>query len=136
MNVVVDTNVIVSGLLKPFSPSGEILRWVADGRLRLCYDARILLEYEEVLRREKFGFDADHVAILVDMVREMGLCVAGTPLKQSLPDPADEMFVEVADNPECLLLITGNRKHFPPTACGNVKVLNLREFITFFKQID
>lgn len=134
MKVVIDTNVIVSGLLKPFSPSGEILRWVADGRLCLCYDVRILLEYEEVLRREKFGFDADQVAILVDMIREMGLCVTGNPLKIPLPDPADEMFVESAGTPECGILVTGNRKHFPTKACGNVKVLSPREFVTFIKR--
>ena len=134
MNVVIDTNVLVSGLLKPFSPSGEILRWIADGQLRLCYDARILLEYEEVLRREKFGFNADHVAILMDMIREMGLCITGSPLKKSLPDPADEMFVEVAFSPECGVLVTGNRQHFPQKACPHVKVLSPREFVTYLKR--
>ncbi len=132
MNVVIDTNVIVSGLLKPFSPSGEIMRWIADGKLRVCYDARILLEYDQVLRREKFGFDPALVAALVDVIKEMGLCTADGPLKMRLPDPADEMFAEVASSPECGILVTGNSKHFPKKACGDVKVLNPREFVTFF----
>lgn len=133
MNVVIDTNVIVSGLLKPFSPSGEIMRWIADGKLQVCYDARILLEYDQVLRREKFGFDPSLVAVLVDAIKEMGICTAGSPLRMRLPDPADEMFAEIASSPECGILVTGNSKHFPPKACGDVKVLNPREFITFFR---
>ena len=130
MNVVVDTNVIVSGLLKPFSPSGEIMRLIADARLRVCYDARILLEYEQVLHREKFGFDPALVTVVLDSMKEMGLCIAGTPTQKKLPDPDDEMFIEIASNPECGLLITGNSKHFPKKACGHVKVMTPREFVT------
>lgn len=44
MKVVLDTNVVVSGLLSPFGPPGEIVRMTADGFLELCYDARILSE--------------------------------------------------------------------------------------------
>ena len=133
MNVVIDTNVIVSGLLKPFSPSGQIIRWVADGKLAIWYDARILLEYEQVLRREKFGFDPIMVAVLLDAIKEMGVCAVGSPIQVRLPDPADEMFVEVAGDPQCRLLLTGNSKHFPQKACGKVKVLSPREFMAFFE---
>jgi putative PIN family toxin of toxin-antitoxin system len=129
VKVVIDTNVIVSGLLKPFSPSGKIISLVADGKIQICYDARILLEYDQVLRREKFGLDLSLVAILMDLIKEMGFCATGRPLKVRLPDPADEMFVEAASEAQC---VTGNGKHFPQKACGNVKVLTPREFLGFF----
>lgn len=57
MLAVLDTNVVVSGLLKPYSSAGYIVRLVAEGALQVAYDARILLEYREVLARPKFGFD-------------------------------------------------------------------------------
>jgi len=136
VKVVIDTNVIVSGLLKPFSPSGEIVRMVADGKIQICYDARILLEYDQVLRREKFGFDPSLVAILMDLIKEIGLCFTGSPLKIHLPDQADEMFVEAASDSQCRILITGNGKHFPQKACGNVKVLTPREFLVFFTRCE
>jgi predicted nucleic acid-binding protein len=47
MRIVVDTNVLVSGLLSPFGPPGVIVSLTAAGRLSLCYDARILAEYAE-----------------------------------------------------------------------------------------
>jgi putative PIN family toxin of toxin-antitoxin system len=136
VNVVIDTNVIVSGLLKPFSPSGEIVRLVADGKIRICYDARILLEYEEVLLRPKFGFEPTLIAVLMDSIRELGVCTAGNPLKVRLPDPADEMFVEIANDSQCRLLITGNSKHFPQKSCSPVKVMTPREFLTFIIRTD
>ena len=136
MNVAVDTNVIVSGLLKPFSPSGEMIRMVADGKIRICYDARNLLEYEEVLLRPRFGFEPTLVAVLMDSIREMGVCTTGNSLKTRLPDPTDEMFVEIANDPQCRLLITGNIKHFPQQSCSPVKVMTPREFITFFARTE
>ena len=57
MRIVLDTNVLVSGLLTPFGSSGEIVRMVFSGELILCIDARILSEYKEVLNRPKFKFD-------------------------------------------------------------------------------
>ena len=40
MIIVLDTNVLVSGLLTPFGSSGEIIRMVSAGKLILEYDSR------------------------------------------------------------------------------------------------
>ena len=61
MLLVVDTNVLVSGLLQARGPSGQIVRGLANGALNLAFDARILIEYQEVLRRPKFRFDPELV---------------------------------------------------------------------------
>ncbi|MBH0201413.1 MAG: putative toxin-antitoxin system toxin component, PIN family [Nitrospira sp.] len=76
MKVVVDTNVLVAGLLSPFGPPGEILRMVASGTLRLCVDARILTEYEEVLARPKFRFNTEQTRALIDHIQAEGFSVA------------------------------------------------------------
>ena len=44
MIIVLDTNVLVSGLLKGNSKPGTIVRMVAAGKLKLAYDSRILNE--------------------------------------------------------------------------------------------
>jgi predicted nucleic acid-binding protein len=44
MKIVLDTNVLVSGLLQPLGPSGQIVRLVASGELVLCYDPRMHLK--------------------------------------------------------------------------------------------
>ncbi len=56
MKIVLDTNVLVSGLLTPYGAAAEIVRLIASGVLSVCYDTRILLEYQEVLARPKFQF--------------------------------------------------------------------------------
>lgn len=129
MKVVIDTNVLVSGLLKPHNHPGTVVRLLAGGKLQAVYDARILSEYREVLHRPLFGFSSSDVDALLDYVKDSGLLVTAPPLKIHLPDPDDEPFLEVAMAEPGTVLITGNKKHFPPRACGKVTVYNPAEFM-------
>ena len=134
MKIVLDTNVLVSGLLTPFGPSGEIVRMVSAGELILYIDARILSEYEEVLHRPKFKFDKDNIRILLDFIRLYGQFVSSLPLKNRLPDPDDEPFLEVAIAGKVRSLITGNIVHYPPLSREEIKIFSPSEFLEFFRK--
>jgi putative PIN family toxin of toxin-antitoxin system len=133
MKIVLDTNVLVSGLLQPFGPSGQIVRLVASGELILCHDSRILAEYREVLLRKKFSFDPERVHALLEEIRANGIPVAARPLATRLPDPDDEPFLEIALTGEAQCLVTGNIKHYPAAARHGVAVLSPRSFIEHFR---
>jgi len=134
MKIVLDTNALVAGILSPFGPCGEIVRMISSGELTLCFDALILAEYDEVLRRSKFGFDKDKVATLLDHIKHRGHTVASSPIPQSLPDPDDEPFLKVAIAGQAMCLVTGNPSHFPSKLCQRQKVLSPSEFLTFYKR--
>ena len=133
MRIVLDTNVLVSGLLTPFGSSGEIVRMVFSGELILCIDARILSEYKEVLNRPKFKFDKNRIAILIDFIMQYGQVVSSSPLKRSLPDPDDESFLEVAIAGKVKTLITGNKVHYPSASREGIEVLSPSEFIELIR---
>ncbi len=65
MRVVLDTNVLVSGLLNPDGSPGRVLDLFLAGGITLLVDDRILGEYRAVLPRPKFGFDTNDVADLL-----------------------------------------------------------------------
>ncbi len=134
MNIVLDTNVLVAGLLTPFGPCGEIVRMVSSGELTLSLDARILTEYQEVLDRPKFKFDKDKVAALLDHVEHRGVTVASSPLPQHLPDIDDEPFLEVAIAARSICIVTGNQVHFPTELSQEVMVLSPSDFLVFYKK--
>lgn len=134
MNIVLDTNVLVAGLLTPYGPCGEIVRMISSGEPTLCFDARILAEYNEVLRRPKFKFDENRVAALLDHLAHHGCTIASRPLTQSLPDTDDEPFLEVALAGRAVCLVTGNKLHFPPKQRQGVKIFSPREFSGFYKK--
>jgi len=129
MKIVLDTNVVVSGLLSPFGPPGEIMRLVSAGEISLCLDARVLTEYAEVLARPKFAFDQDAIAALLDLISHEGQTVAAAPLPVSLPDPDDNPFLEIALSGMAAYLVTGNLAHFPIELRLGVEVVSPAEFV-------
>ncbi len=133
MIVVVDTNVLVSGLLSPFGPPARIVRLIASGDLAICHNAAILSEYEAVLRRPRFQFSPDAVEDLLEYIRTYGILATARPLPAPLPDPDDEVFLEVARSGGAECLVTGNIRHFPEKRCCGVRILSPREFIDFFR---
>lgn len=134
MRVVIDTNVLVAGLLSPFGRPGEVVRMIAAGSLSLLYDARIIAEYIQVLKRPKFSFSPEHIEALLDQVKAVGVIVASDPLSVRLPDEEDEAFLEVALAGRAECLITGNLKHFPSAARQGMRVLTPAEFLDFYRQ--
>jgi uncharacterized protein len=129
MKIVLDTNVLVAGLLSPFGPCGDITRMVFSGSLTLCIDARVLSEYHEVLRRPKFHFDSEKITSVLDYIGHSGWVVSSVPLSASLPDPDDEPFLEIAISGSADYLVTGNAIHFPPELCQGVKVVSPTDFL-------
>lgn len=129
MRIVLDTNVLVSGMLHAHGASGQIVRRVALGDLALAFDARILDEYEEVLRRPKFRLEMHRIEALVEQIRACGLMVAALPLSLGLDDPDDEVFVEVAVAAQAAYLVTGNLKHFRPVRLPGLEILSPRDFL-------
>ncbi len=134
MRIVLDTNVLVSGLLSPFGPPGEIVRLVSSGLIEACLDARISAEYRDVLARPRFGFDQDDVGSLLDYLESNADTVAAEPLATRLPDADDEPFLEVALASGADCLVTGNLSHYPAAARAGVPVLSPAELIERYRR--
>lgn len=134
MIVVLDTNVLVSGLISSFGPPSKILRLVVSGVLTLAFDARILIEYREVLNRPKFDFESRHVEDLVSYIQVAGQNVNAHPLRKNLPDLDDNMFLEVALAADAECLVTGNLRHFPAKSCEGMSVVSPLEFLQRYYQ--
>jgi putative PIN family toxin of toxin-antitoxin system len=132
MTIVLDTNVIVSGILRPYSKAASILRLVATGAITLAYDLRIFSEYRDVLNRPKFTFAKEDIDAFLDQVEKEGVVVSVMPLKFSLPDPEDESFLEVALAGKATAIVTGNKRHFPKKEYEGTRILSPAEFLEAF----
>lgn len=129
MKVVLDTNVLVVGMLTPFGTCGEIARLLASDKLKLCVDARIMREYDDVLRRPRFDIDPHMIEVVMGYIKSSAQICASIPLRKSLPDPGDNVFLEVALAGKADFLITGNTRHFPVNLRVGIQVLSPREFL-------
>lgn len=133
MRVVLDTNVLVAGLLSASGPPGWIIEAVLAGDLEPAFDAAIRQEYEEVLRRREFQFPPVRIDDVLAAFDQFAFVVAAAaPWPIPLPDRDDEPFLTVA-RASASVLVTGNIRHFPLRVRGGVTVLSPREFVDRLK---
>ncbi len=125
MRIVLDTNVLVSGLINPNGPPAAILNLVVNAKVQLLYDSRILQEYIEVLHRKKFGFNPESIEALIDYLQDEGEYISAEPTSMKFKDDDDRAFYEVMMTGEADYLISGNLCHFPE----DKKFKSPREFV-------
>ena len=113
---VIDTNVLVSAMLRWNSVPGRVLRHVFGGDLIPVFNGEILDEYREVLHRKKFHFPEEAVDTVLESLQEQGVSINAEKLAIDLPDEKDILFYEVVmekQKKDFAYLVTGNSKHFP-----------------------
>ena len=130
MTIVLDTNVLVSGLLNPRGAPGRVVELVATGDVDLAVDDRILDEYVDVLARREFGFDKKDVDTLVAVIDGTAVHVHCARLPDRLPDADDEPFLEAAIAAHADALVTGNLRHFPARLRFGVDVIRPTELLS------
>jgi len=112
INAVIDTNVLVSGLITAHGYPARIINAVKEKQFNLLYCSEILIEYRDVLYREKFGFKSNDVDDLLDVISLNGIPVTTDASNITLPDEDDRCFYDIAKNAGAYL-VTGNLKHYP-----------------------
>ena len=107
--VVIDTNVLVSGLLgrNSSSPTVGILNHLLTSKevITPLYCEEIFQEYKNVLHREKFNFDQDEVEEVLKRIKDIGISSPRILSKISLPDLKDVVIYEVALSKEESFLV-------------------------------
>lgn len=113
---VIDTNVLVSAMLKWASVPGSIVSMALEGSIIPVLNNDILKEYREVLSRPKFHLTEGIVTDIIKSIREVAIFVDEEHIDIELPDPKDKVFYEVTMEKRKdydAYLVTGNIKHFP-----------------------
>jgi len=132
--VVVDTNVVVSGLLtaEPEAPTAIILDDMLGGALRFVVSVELLAEYRSVLLRpgirSRHGLTDGEVDELLTAVVENAVVCEPVGSPEPPPDPGDEhVWALLAARPGSVL-VTGDRTlvENPP---GWASVVTPRSFL-------
>ena len=113
---VVDTNVIVSALLKRTSIPGKVVQHILAGIVIPVFSKEILSEYKEVLSRKKFSFSSKVIENVIKMIIKNGIELSGIQTEEKTSDPKDMIFYEVtmdSRQTQDTFLVTGNIKDFP-----------------------
>jgi len=123
---VLDTNILVSALMRPAGPPGRVMAAVARGDLVPVFNLATYNEYDSVLRRPRLRLDSEKVDAALAGIRAIGMLLQGEapPPPKNLPDPGDWPFIACAVALGCPV-VTGNARDFP--AALGVRVVSARE---------
>lgn len=128
MRAVVDTNILVSGLLRADGPPGAVVRGIVAQAIVPVVCEAIVAEYRAVLPRRRLRLRAGDIAELLALIEAQALWVKMPPYEghPPLPDPSDWPFIACALAADCPV-ITGNARDFPPGL--GVRVMTAREWV-------
>ncbi len=128
MRVVVDTNVVVSAILRDRLPEQVLLFIISQPDFEWVASPEILTEYREVLRRPKFALPE---SLLAQWDERFHSAIALWPVESSVPfprDAKDAKFIACALAANADFLITGDQDFSEARKLGNTKILSIRQF--------
>ena len=134
MRVVLDTNVIVSGLNFPGNER-LVLELALRGRFQLCLSPLILEEVAGVLGR-KFDWAEERSAQAVRALGDAATIVEPGRLPEAIEGGhADNRILECAVAAAADYLVTGDRRHLLPLEKHQgARILNAPRFLSFLEE--
>jgi len=128
LRLVLDTNVVVSAVLKPEGLERVSLVFALTPPASLFVSRDILDEYERVLHRPQLKLSPSLLGEVLDLLRNRAMSVMPSCRLQVTPDPDDNIFLECADEARADYLVTGNKRHFP-RFWKFTKIVSARELV-------
>ncbi|MHB8487557.1 MAG: putative toxin-antitoxin system toxin component, PIN family [Candidatus Acidiferrales bacterium] len=128
LRVVLDTNVVVSALLRPKGAPAAILDSATSRQFRCFVSESLLEEYSEVIARDYLGLDQHRTARFMKDLRKIAMLVVPREKLVIARDPDDNQVMECAIEAEADFVVTGNVRDFPLQFHG-VRVVTPRDFL-------
>lgn len=130
IRVAIDTNLWVSALI---SVKVRLNDLILDSNLEIVISKALLLELEEVLRREKFRryFSIEEVEIFLAILQEVALFVEVISNVELCDDPKDNFLLNLSIDSNADFLLTGDNDLLRLATIQQTKIIKLAEFFSF-----
>ncbi|GFH92156.1 hypothetical protein IMSAGC002_03422 [Lachnospiraceae bacterium] len=127
MKIVIDTNVLISGVFFGGFPR-KILSAVVSQKITACATAEIINEYEEIVQ-EMINRKQGHInrAILSPLIQAMEIIEPVTHIG-ICRDPDDNKFLECAKDSHALYIVSGDKDLLVIEQFGNIQIVNAKDF--------
>ena len=133
MNILVDTNVLLSAALRDRLPE-KVVRYVAtDDACRWLVTLEIHKEYLEVLKRPKFGLSQEVLQPWTELIEMRSIIVPSPPIAIDFPrDPKDAPYLSAAVATGADYLITGDKDLLHAKVSIPTRIVTVAEFAAEF----
>jgi putative PIN family toxin of toxin-antitoxin system len=132
INIVLDTNVLVSALRSQKGASYKLLTLIDNNNFQLNISVPLFLEYESVLLRKELKLPLKKADIF-DILNYIAKVASKREIfflwRPYLKDPKDDLVLEVAVESESKVIVTYNKKNFSSVNKFGIKILTPKEFL-------
>lgn len=127
MKIVVDTNVLISGVFFGGYPR-KILSSVVNKGITACATTEIVIEYEEIVQ-EMIERKQGHInrAILTPLIQAMEIIEPISHI-EICRDPDDDKFLECAKDSRALYIVSGDKDLLVLKKYENIQIITAKEF--------
>ena len=131
MKIIVDTNVLVSAIIRDNIPEQVIMWIVSQPVIEWLATAEIVQEYKEVLQRKKFKLPSDVIDSWFRLFDEE-LVLVSPEIAVNFPrDVKDDKFLECALESKADIFITGDRDFSEAQALISTQIMSVNQFKLF-----
>ena len=136
MRVVLDTNILISALIRPKSEARQMYEAAKSGRIALVTCDAQFEEFRRVTRYPKVQryISPAEAGTMLNEIRELALYFVVNEKLDVSPDPADNYLFALAQSSEANYLVTGDKddvlaigKH------GKTKIVSLKKLMEILK---
>ena len=127
MKIVIDTNVLVSGVFFGGFPR-KILSSVVSQKITACATAEIINEYEEIVQ-EMIDRKQGHIdrLILSPLIKAIEIIEPITHI-EICRDPDDDKFLECAKDSHALYIVSGDKDLLVLKEYENIQIITAKDF--------
>ncbi len=127
MRIVVDTNVVISGVFFGGAPR-QILKAILNSEITACATSEIVDEYleivDEMISRKQGKISRN---ILLPLIRSLEMIEPKTRIELSR-DPDDDKFLGCAKDAKALYIVSGDKDLLVLKQFENIGIVTAREF--------
>jgi len=128
MRVVVDTNVLISAILKDKDPEAVLLYIIESPDIEWIASHFILAEYKEVLRRKKFALPEELIEKWTAMIDLLTTVIDIDLSIDFSRDRKDAKFLECAISGNAQFFITGDRDFIHAQKLMDTTIISVSKF--------
>lgn len=134
--IIIDTNVLFSSLYSASGASYKLLNLIVAGEFEIILSTPLLFEYEDVLKRNQLllNLDSAEIEIILDNLCRLAQFQKVYFLwRPYLPDPKDDMVLELAVAANIQTIVTHNLKDFAGIDKFGVEAITPKAFLERLK---
>ena len=138
LQIIIDTNVLLSAVRSQLGASFRLLSLIEDSRFEINLSVALALEYEDVLKRPALNpnLTIQEVDDVLDFLcQNANLCEIFYLWRPTLRDPKDDFVLELAVESNCDYIVTFNTKDFAGAEKFGIKAIRPKEFLQIIGEI-